>query len=375
MITRTGEQPTKPSRRKQRRLWDEGEALPIPLGCTACVDLELCGGVHKRQQHFNCLDDCCGSPATCDGMCPRNPILFRDKMREVNGLVLDNIPHTTPCPAPKLPDYVPYVYHGNRRAAPPDIEVVALPLRRFYRPDGGMRFASRTEIEASFSIGPNTKIMLVGSGRDKAIEAWWRLSGRRSLLLARLRALGVVLITGPNYSMFTNEVRWNDLHAMKRIGVAWQEIVNAGIAGAYHLNARTEHDYRRLARFFAERPEVTEVAFEFKTGAAWRSRLVFHLAELVQLARRVDRPLHLIMIGGMTALPVLNAAFARVTYIDTSAFMAALYRQRLYLGNDGKMKKIPEPTLVGQPVDALLMDNLATMRHRVEALLAPPPRP
>ncbi len=92
-------------------------------------------------------------------------------------------------------------------------------------------------------------------------------------LLAALRALGVALITGPNYSMFTDEVRYNDMHAMKRIGMTWQEIVAAGIASAYHLNARTPHDYCRLANFIAARAEVTDVAFEFKTGAAWRKRL------------------------------------------------------------------------------------------------------
>ena len=72
--------------------------------------------------------------------------------------------------------------------------------------------------------------------------------------------------------MFTDEVRYNDMHAMKRIGTTWQEIVAAGIPGAYHLNARTPHDYQRLANFIAARPEVSDVAFEFKTGAAWRKR-------------------------------------------------------------------------------------------------------
>jgi hypothetical protein len=72
------------------------------------------------------------------------------------------------------------------------------------------------------------------------------------------------------------------MHAMKRIGTTWQEIVAAGIPGAYHLNARTPHDYRRLARFIAARAEVGDVAFEFKTGAAWRKRRGFHLAELAQ---------------------------------------------------------------------------------------------
>jgi len=159
-----------------------------------------------------------------------------------------------------------------------------------------LRFKSRAEVEARFGIGPQTRIILIGSGRDKAIETWWKLSELRQPILAGLRALGVALITRPNYSMFTDEVRYNDMHAMKRIGTAWQEIVATGVPGAYHLNARTPQDYRRLAAFIAERPEVTDIAFEFKTGAAWRTRLPFHVAELVQLAARVGRPLNLVMI-------------------------------------------------------------------------------
>jgi len=364
---RPNQQPATPTLRRQRRCWDE-DALPMAIGCAGCPDLGTCGGIHKLQDGYSCLDDCCGKPSTCDGMCPNNPVGFRDRMREINGLELDNVPRAAPCPA-ALPAYIPYIYHGNRRAVPLDIDAVALPLRRFYRPDGRLRFASRGEIETTFGISPQTRIVLIGSGRDKPIEAWWKLSELRASVLGGLRELGVALVTGPNYSMFTDEVRYNDMHSMKRIASTWREIVAAGILGAYHLNARTSHDYRRLTDFIVERPEVIDVAFEFKTGAAWRRRLPFHLGELSRLSVRVDRPLHLIMIGGMLALPILTSSFARVSYIDTSAFMNSVHRQRLYLGNDGKVKKYSELTLTGQAIDELLVDNLATMRARVERLL------
>jgi hypothetical protein len=47
-----------------------------------------------------------------------------------------------------------------------------------------------------------------------------------------------------------------------------------------------------------------------------------------------------------------------------------MHRQRLYLGNDGKMKKVAEFTLNGQPVDGLFLENIATMQARVESLLS-----
>lgn len=368
VTSRPQEQPVAPNLRRQKRRWDVGDALPMAIGCLGCPDLGTCGGMHKKQDAYWCLDDCCGKPETCDGMCPNNPVGFRDRMREINGLELNNIPRATPCPAPPFPDYVPYFYHDSRRAKPLDLDTIALPLRMFHSSDGQLRFKNRAEVEDRFGIDPKTRIILIGSGRDKAIETWWKLSERRLTVLAGLRALGVALVTGPNYSMFTDEVRYNDMHAMKRIGTAWQEIVAEGVPGAYHLNARTPQDYRRLAAFMAERLEVTDVAFEFKTGAAWRTRLPFHVAELVQLATRVGRPLHLVMIGGITALPALATAFHRTTYIDTSAFMATMHRQRLYTNNEGKMKKAGEFTLDGQPLDGLFRENIATMRARVTSL-------
>lgn len=168
----------------------------------------------------------------------------------------------------------------------------------FHRGDGQLAFTSRAEIEATFGITADTRIMLIGSGRDTPIEIWWGLSEKRAIIIAALRALGVALITGPNYSIFTDEVRYNDMYNMKRIGTAWQEIVAGGVPSAYHLNARTPQDYRRLTNFITAREEVSEVVFEFKTGAAWRQRRAFHLAELVRLANGVGRPLRLIMIGG-----------------------------------------------------------------------------
>jgi hypothetical protein len=336
----------------------------MALGCHQCADRAICGGIHKQQDAFSCLDDCCGKPESCDGMCPKNPTGFLERMREINGLTLENIPRAPRRPAIRLPNYIPYVYHGNRRTKPLDVAAIALPLRRFYRADGTLRFNSRAEIEVAFGIAVGTQIVLIGSSRDKPIETWWNLSEQRSLVLEALRKCGIALITGPNYSLFTDEVRWNDMHAMKRIGLAWQEILAAGVPGAYHLNGRTKQDYHRLTEFIASRDEVTDVVFEFRT--AWRSRMPFHVIELNKLAQRVGRPLHLVMIGGIQWLPAVDAAFDRVTYVDTSAFMRAMHRQRLYLGNDGKMKKTSEFTLTGQPLDTLLAENIATMRAHIE---------
>jgi hypothetical protein len=197
---------------------------------------------------------------------------FVQRVREVNGFSFDNIPRASTRMVADIPPYVPYLYHGNRREGLLELPFVALPLHKFYRRrDGLLSFSSRAEVEQAFRIAPGTRIILIGSGRDQPIETWWGLSEKREAIIAGLRAVGIDLVTSPNYSLFTDEVRYNDMYNMKRIGITWQEFVQQSVAGAYHLNARTPQDYRRLAEFIDGRAEVTDVSFEFGTGRHGRS--------------------------------------------------------------------------------------------------------
>jgi hypothetical protein len=356
--------------RRERRRWDDAQNQPLPLGCLACVERATCGGIHKRQFDYDCLGDCCGEPATCDDVCPRDFDNYILRYREVNGFDLNNIPRATPCLPPDLPNYIPLIFHRNRREESLDVPAVALPFHRLYiKRDGSLRFKTRTEIEEAFRIGRKARIVLVGCGRDKPIEAWWGLSTQRRVILKALFDLGVELVTSPNYSVFTDVPRYDNMFNLKRIGVAWHESVDLGLPSALHLNGRTERDYERLVLFIQQRAEVTDVAFEFKTGGAWRSRRAFHHQQLAEVARKVSKPLRILMVGGFSAIPILAPAYAKLTFIDTSAFMKAMHRQRLIAGNDGNVLGVTESTSPGAPVDALLVRNIEVMRARVEYII------
>ena len=341
----------------------------MAIGCLSCPDRKTCGGLHKLQDAFSCLDDCCGKPETCDGMCPNNLVGFRDHMREVNGLELDNLPRAKPSPAPPLPAYIPYIFHGNRRAHPLEIEAVALPLRLFYRANGQPKFVTRAEVEARFGICPATAIVLIGSGRDKAIEGWWRLSEHRPTVLASLRTLGVVLVTAPNYSMFTDEVRYNDMHAMKRIGMVWQEIVAGPAPRALTISTHVHRTIMcALPNFIKERRgNRLMLHLNFRTGAAWRTRL--------RLPCRRAQPSWPGACGASTAFghdwgPEGVAEIAGSLRPDYVHRQLGLHEcgpapAPCYLGEGRKVRKVSELTLVGQPIDGLLTDNIAVMRSRV----------
>jgi hypothetical protein len=357
--------------RRERRRWDDADSHPLPLGCFECAYREPCGGIRKKLRDYDCLGDCCGNPANCDNVCPRNFDAYVARFREVDGFDLHNIPRARPCLPPDLPSYIPLVFHRNRREGLLDVPAVALPLHKFYsRRDGGLRYKTRAEIEDAFRVVRKARIILIGCGRDKPIEAWWNLSSQRRVILSALPDLGIELITAPNYSLFTDVPRHDNMYNIKRIGIAWYEAIDSEMPCALHLNARTEHDYARLTSFISRRAEATDVAFEFKTGGAWRGRRSFHEHHLAEVARRVAKPLRILTVGGLPAIPVLASAYDKLTFVDTSAFMKSLYRQRLVTANDGKVHAVPEPTPSGAPVDALLAQNIEIMRAHIGRLIS-----
>ena len=357
--------------RRERRRWDDAELFDLPLGCKPCADYEICGGIHKQQLDFDCLGDCCREPSACDNVCPRNIDTFIDRYREVDGFGLDNIPRATPCLPPELPSYIPMIFHGNRRRELLDYPIVALPLHKFYsRRDGSVQFRNRVEIETEFKVRRSSRIVLVGSGRDKSVEAWWGLSHKRREILRALVDLGIEAITAPNYSLFTDVPRHDNLYNLKRIGITWYESVDCGLSCALHLNARTQQDYSQLADFVRGRAEAMDVVFEFKTGGAWRKRRDFHHRQLAEISRRAGKPIRMFMIGGIPAISKLAPAYNILTFIDTSPFMKALHRQRLASNERGAVIGELHPTERCAPVDNLLANNIAVMRDHVDRLIS-----
>ena len=121
---------------------------------------------------------------------------------------------------------------------------------------------------------------------------------RRAEALRAMRMGGVSFMTTPNYSVTLNVPRWDDLYAIKRIGLIHAEMIGEGMPTALHVNGRTDTDFRRWAEFIAARDEVTHIAYEFTTGTGWVRRRDHHAAWLCGLARDVGRPLHLVVRGG-----------------------------------------------------------------------------
>jgi hypothetical protein len=175
--------------------------------------------------------------------------------------------------------------------------------------------------------------------------------------MLELAKLGIGLVTAPNFSLVLDNPRTDDLHSIKRIALIFSEFENAGITCAVHPNSRTVQDFVRWRNFIAVRTEIQIISYEFITGAGRTDRQQFHLEGLANIAKGAGRDLDIVVRGQPTVVPFLRHWFRNVLYIDTSAFMKTLKRQRAVRVGNKALTWSTMPTLPGQSVHELLLHN------------------
>lgn|ERR1051325_389362 len=357
-----------------RQLWHDGDKFTPSLGCDNCHYREQCGGLRVKAQVFDCASFCrCIAPDRCDNVCPKNLPHLVARLQEVKTLTLANLESTRALTTLDLPSLVPMIYHSAARTEVPAVNVVALPLHELIKKDAGeLRFRTREDIATRFGISMDGDIILSGTDIDRALERWWNLKDRRAIA-RQLAQLGVRLITAPNFSLFNDVPRLDNLYNMKRIAMCSAEIQSAGLHCAVHLNARTERDWENWAEFLQKHTEFAYVAFEFGTGAVATPRFPWHVQQLCKLTERICRPLHLIVRGGLQALARLGKAYDSVSVIDTASFIRAHRRRRARIC-EGTLKWDEALTLPGQPIDDLLDENISTMSEYVCSQIGPKAR-
>ena len=354
-------------RNRERPFWNDQKSHTRSIGCAGCPEAATCGGLNIWGAAFDCLYNCCGNPEKCDIVCRKNHSDFATRLREVEGFGLHNIPRAPGADRRDLPAIVPVVYHGGSRMRRFEAPVACLPLYGLVRRRrSGTRFENLASVADAYRIGRDSRVLLTGTGEDVAIERWWGLGRDRRETIRALGGIGVEMVTTPNFSLFVNRPRWDDLHSIKRIAITHEEFLAEGMRAALHLNARTERDWERWTEYLQAREEICDVAVEFATGAGRAARLPWHIEHLTELGRSVGRDLRLVVRAAPpTVLPSLADAFADVTFLDTNAFMKSVYRQRGTLGADGKVTWCKSPTQRKEPVDELLDHNWAVVRECV----------
>lgn len=352
--------------RSFKNFWSQPDA-PMSLGCVGCFNQRQCGGQTIIGDGFNCLDQCCQQPDTCQVVCPKAKV-YVDRIREVGGLDLVT-PFATSVPPPRHCTYMPLIFHGSSRVGRLAAPAIAMPLYRFFDRNAACRFATRNDVAETFKIDPTAQLFLSGVAQDHEVERWWNLETRgRIKAISNLRRLGIAMVTTPNFSLMVDRPRWDDLHSMKRIAAVYHELVSEGQATALHVNGRTRRDFARWAEYIAAHPEVTHLAYEFTTGAKSPARMLQHAQWLIELAAASGRRLGLILRGGIQIAAPLSVHF-EISFIDSSPFEKAAHRLVASLGSDGQRDWIKQPTPEGAPIDALLEENVRVSERWFAGLL------
>lgn len=353
-------------KRVDRSLWHRsGEE--ISLGCTRCPELRFCGGLSIRAPAFDCLALCCGSPKTCRKyVCP-NQRRYSTLVNEAGGFALAPYRQTV-APMGALPDYVPYILDAGDLDGPLPIATVAITLYSVIDHRTGIaKFSSRQEMLQRFKIDPDARVVFTATGQDRRVENFWHIM-RSKKTAESLRRLRPSLIATPNFSMHADTVRHDNLLSMSRIAYCFEAFAAAGLPVAVHVNGRAPFDFQRWAAYLNDSPGIYAISYEMGTIGRSSTRRAWHAKQLVDLARRVNRPLTLLLRAGSGHMPELSQAFNRVILVDTSAHMKAKKRQSASRLR-GQLTWGTSPTAPDEAIDALFLHNIRVCRRVTRELL------
>ncbi|MBO6566368.1 MAG: DUF4417 domain-containing protein [Pseudomonadales bacterium] len=237
----------------------------------------------------------------------------------------------------------------------------------FDRRTARLRHSDKTTLLREMGISGNPQIILSGVNHDAPLERWWSYGAEKRIELAKgLKRMGVEMVTTPNYSLFIDRPRWDDLHSIKRIATTFEEFQEAQLPAALHVNGRTERDFERWGDFIKKHDEVAWISYEFGTGTGWAGRLDLHVSWLSALADSVGRPLSIVLRGGLSRLSELRNHYQAVTYLDTNVFMKTVKRQQARI-EDGKLVWRHSSTPNGEALSRLARSNFEV----VEGLFQP----
>ena len=330
----------------------------VAAGCQQCALLQQCGGMRNERALLTCIDQFCNCDGDCDNVCPNHPE-YAKRVKEIGGFGTHRIGPLQQSDV-RLPVYVPLIQHGCSRDSKLDAGAVAICPYRFLKLKNG-RYLSLVEDQASlrekFRITNTTKLILCGTDKDKPLERYWS-HRRRDKTMDVIAQVRPDLYIAPNFSMFLDVPRHDNLFNIKRQLLCISELSAAGVSVVPHISATMPHDWTNWRSFLDEHVDIQHIAFNFQTGYSKPHVGTKALSLLVQLQQDLGRDLSLIMIGGSQFLPAATMHFSRLTVIDSTPFMKSCMRRHLVPNGPRKRYWVKSLTKRGQPIDEILQANV-----------------
>ena len=304
-------------------------------GCAGCHFRELCGGFYNGRLFGNCFEELCchftgKDKAECNAVCPYKQD-FKGWLRDTRGLRFDDLPSIEQ-PLIGLPTYIPLVDHRSSRREPLAWPVVAL---KTYSVLGVRRGSGKYQaiadtpdaLREAYRLAPETQVVLRGVATDPELERYWehRITAGAPRQLAQLNIHSAI---GPNFSHFLDVPRTDHLYNKHRQLICLMELAEAGIPVVPHLNSVSPGDWTFWRRYLEVNATVRAVAIEFQTGHKSRRQGCSVLDHLAATQTHLQRPLHLVLVGGTQFIEYAAKRFAGISLIDSTPFHKTMRRFR-----------------------------------------------
>ena len=258
------------------------------LQCDACPAAARCG----RTPNFCLRGRCEGCADPQQLMAERHRV-----MEHLGGLDL-KWPRPVRHPdLPALPDHLPVLVQAY--ADPVDVPWVALHGGRVFGATGcSITPKHRQPLGEIYRLGPNTKVALQLYVEDRVLEGLW---ASRRTIIAELRELAFDLVLAPNYSVWRDSSRWDQLVQQRRSFAFYHELVEAGLPAVPDVGfSLFEPDGRLWAVWINSQPDLAAVSI-FCGGRKIHAELRAHreTVEDIALFHRAVRPEVAFVLGGI----------------------------------------------------------------------------
>ncbi len=337
----------------------------VAAGCQTCGLLQHCGGMRNERALLTCIDQFCCGDGSCDNVCPDHPN-YASRVKEIGGFGNYRIGPMQQCNV-LLPFYVPLVQHGYCRQSRLRTQAIAVCPYEVLKLKNG-HYSSTVKDQQSlrqkFGIANDAKLILCGTEKDKPLEKYWSYR-RRDKTVDEIAAINPDLYIAPNFSMFLDVPRPDNLFNIKRQLICISELSAAGVSVVPHISATMPYDWDNWRAFLNEHIDIQHIAFNFQTGYSKPAEGKKALVNLVQLQQNLGRDLSLIMIGGSQFLTDATLHFAGLTVIDSIPFMKSMMRRRLVMNGPDKRHWVKHPTSLGTPIDDLLQMNIESYANQI----------
>jgi hypothetical protein len=290
-------------------------------------------------------------------------------MWEIGGMRFDDIPPLHQAPL-AMPRYVPMIHHASRRRDALRVGIVALDPYKVFGLREGKYSAVPNEPSAlrrHFRLADDARVILRGTAKDRFLERYWEYR-KTDDVLRQVARLDASLFIGPNYSHFLNVPRSDLLFNRKRQLLCLAELSKAGVSVAPNLSAVMPADWDFWSAFLRDNPQLAHVAVNFQTGYRSRTEGLKAIERVLRMQDEIGRGLSLVLVGGAQYVRDVAGRFASFTLIDSQPFKQSVYR-KLFRPDESRRRRWEDSwTMVGQPIDDIMQQNIEGYASWVETL-------